>query len=84
MMNNKYVSIADFAKEIGLSRVQVFRRVKNGSIKAEQFGRAYLIPIEELQRITGDISDKDRELIVKGVKKTLKDYGSVIKDLGDE
>ncbi|MCX6810091.1 MAG: excisionase family DNA-binding protein [Candidatus Berkelbacteria bacterium] len=84
MKQPEYITIADFANRIGLSRVQIFRRVKSGQIKAERFGRAYLIPIEELQKITGEISELDHGLINKGVKKTLKDYGSVIKDLGEE
>lgn len=67
-----------------MSRSQIFRRVQKGLIEAQKIGHIYLIPIEELQKITGEISDTDHQLIARGVKKTLKDYGSVIKDLGDE
>jgi len=84
MEQNEYISVAEFAKEIGLSRTQVFRYVKNGTIQAKRFGHAYLIPADELRKVTGEISDTDRLLIDKAVKKTLKDYGSVIKDLGDQ
>lgn len=80
----KYITIPEFAEKVGMSRTQIFRKVKAGLIPAERFGKTYLIPIEELFRVTGEISEKDKNLITKGVEKTLKDYGSVIKDLGDE
>ncbi len=80
----EFITIPDFALAIGMSRSQIFRRVKAGLIKSERFGKNYLIPIGELNKITGEISGNDKSLITKGVEKTLRDYGSVIKDLGAE
>lgn len=84
MQPKNYLTIPEFAEKIGLSRSQVFRRVKAGLVKAEKAGKIHLIPIDELYKITGEVTQQDRHLIAHGVKKTLKDYGSVIKDLGDE
>lgn len=84
MQRKEFLTIPEFAKEIGLSRSQVFRLVQSGKIKAERFGKLHLIPVEELNRITGEISVGDRKLIAEGVKKVMSDYGVVIRDLGDK
>jgi len=84
MQHQDFITIPDFANRIGMSRSQIFRRVQKGLIEAQKIGHVYLIPIEELHKITGETSDRDRDLIIKGVKRTLRDYGSVIRDLGDE
>ena len=84
MQHRDFLTIPQFADEIGLSRSQVFRIVKAGKIQAEKFGRVYLIPSEELHRLTGEKSAADQRLIGLGVKKVIKEYGEVIRDLGDK
>ncbi len=48
-MNNKIIIKKDFfttpelAKLLGISRISVFKRVRQGSIKAQKFGRDFVI-----------------------------------------
>jgi len=84
MQPKEFFTVPEFAKEIGLSRSQVFRIVQSGKIKAEKFGKIYLIPAEELNRITGESSVRDQKLIAEGVNRVISEYGTVIKDLGDK
>jgi excisionase family DNA binding protein len=39
----EYYSIPELAKLMGISRVAVFKKVKNGTIKAGKMGKAYMI-----------------------------------------
>lgn len=84
MQRKEFYTIPEFAFEVGLSRSQVFRIVQAGKIKAERFGKLYLIPREELDRLTGDKSEADQKLIDSGVKRVMKEYGDVIRELGDK
>jgi len=84
MQQKEFYTIPEFAREIGLSRSQVFRIVKKGEIRAQRFGKLYLIPKDELNRLTGDASQSDRDSIRDGVEKVLREYGEVIRELGDK
>ncbi|OQA51993.1 MAG: Helix-turn-helix domain protein [candidate division WS2 bacterium ADurb.Bin280] len=84
MQQKDFYTIPEFANEIGLSRSQVFRIVKKGEIKAQRFGKLYLIPKEELDHLTGDVTQNDRDSIKDGVEKVLEEYGEVIRELGDK
>lgn len=43
MDKKEYYSIPELAKLMGISRVAVFKKVKNGTIKAGKMGKAYMI-----------------------------------------
>lgn len=47
----KYISIADLAKTLGISRIAVFRKIKKGQIKALKIGRSYAISTEEVSGV---------------------------------
>lgn len=79
---NQYVTIPELAKLLGLSRIAVFKKVKKGEIKAIRIGRTYAIPIIEITGKT--LEDKDKKEIDSAVKKTVKEYGEVLKLLGRE
>lgn len=84
MQQEDYITVPEYAKRVGLSRSQVFRIVQSGEIRSRKFGRMYLIPVEELNKITGNFSAEDTDLVAKGVKKVISEYGEVIRDLGDK
>ena len=84
MQPKKFYTIPEAAKKIGLSRSQVFRKVQAGQIPAQRFGKNYLIDSRALNFLTGEIDSHDIRSIEKAVRKTLKDYGEVIRDLGDQ
>ena len=46
MQKEKYLTIPQVAKLLGISRIAVYKKVKNGQIKAEKIGRNYAIPRE--------------------------------------
>jgi len=43
-----YISIAELAKMLGISRIAVFNRIKKGQIPAEKIGRSYAILMEDV------------------------------------
>lgn len=43
-----YLSVMEAARVLGLSRVTVFNRIKDGTIKAKRIGRHYVIPKNEI------------------------------------
>ena len=80
----QYYSIPEAANIIGLSRTQLFRRVKAGKAPAVRFGRNYLIPKEFIDKFPVKNGEIDQEVITAAVKKIVKEYGDVIKSLGDQ
>jgi len=85
MVNEKYITIPQLAKLIGLSRIEVYRRVRKGQIKAEKIGRMYVIKDKEVAHILGKkLTTKDKGQIEKAVKKAVKEYGEVLRKLGTE
>ncbi|PIX31236.1 hypothetical protein COZ61_00820 [Candidatus Berkelbacteria bacterium CG_4_8_14_3_um_filter_33_6] len=82
--NNTMVSVPEFAKLIGLSRSQVFRKVKAGQIPAQKVGGVYLIDASLANALAGIMTASDQKDISKAVKKTLKIYGETLEQLGSE
>ncbi len=85
MERNKYITIPELAKILGLSRVAVFKKVKKGEIKAIKIGRNYAIPKNFIANIMGrTLNSEEKREIEKAVKKTVREYGEVLKLLGRE
>lgn len=92
-MENKtkklYISVAELAKMLGISRVAVFNRIKKGQITAEKIGRSYAISMDDVNDIVKGINLKtltedQKEVIKKAVEKTVKEYGETLRLLGKE
>lgn len=43
MINDKYYSTTEVARLLGISRIAVFKKIKQGKIKAEKIGRNYIV-----------------------------------------
>jgi len=85
MKKNEYITIPQLAKILGISRIAVYRKVKKGEIMAIRIGRNFAIPKKYIAGILGkDLNKKDKKEIDKAIKKTIKDYGEVLKLLGRE
>jgi len=85
MKNDRYITIKELADILGISRIAVYKKVKNGIIKAVRIGRNFAIPKEYLSGILGKtLREEDKELIDRAVKKTVREYGEVLKLLGKE
>lgn len=85
MKNNEYVTIPELAKILGITRIAVYKKVKAGKIKAIRIGRSFAIPKKYIAEIIGsDLKESDKKEIDIAVKKTVKEYGEVLKLLGRE
>lgn len=85
MENKKYMSIPELARFLGLTRIAVYKKVKKGQIKATKIGKSYAIPIKYVAGIIGtELGDSEKNKIDEAVKKTVKEYGEVLKKLGRE
>ena len=84
-MIEKQFSTSEVAKMLGISRIAVFKKIKNGRIKAKKIGRIYVIEKKELAQILGQILSKSKkEEIDTSVKKMIREYGETLKLLGKE
>jgi excisionase family DNA binding protein len=85
MKKSQYVTIPELAGILGISRVAVYRKVRKGQIKAVRIGRNYAIPRTYLTDILGEaLNREDKKQIDDAIKKTVKDYGEVLRLLGSE
>ena len=83
MKDAQFISIQDLANILGISRIAVYKKVKKGQIQALKIGRNYAIPKRYVAHIMGKmLSDKDKQNIDRAIKKTVQDYGEVLKLLG--
>lgn len=85
IQNEEYVTIPQLAKILGVSRITIYNKVKNGEIEAIRIGRIYAIPKKFLSEILGDtLSTKTKKLIDEAVRRTVQEYGEVLIKLGNE
>lgn len=89
MGKSDYLSIAQAAKILRISRVAVYKKVKKGKIPAIKIGKIYAIPreniIKRVRRVKGHpLSDEEKDRIKLAVTKTVDEYGEVLKRLGAE
>jgi excisionase family DNA binding protein len=85
MVKKKYITIPELAKLLGISRIAVYKKVKNGQIPAEKIGRNYVISKSDIARsLTGKMTGKSKKQIDSAVRKTVREYGDVLKWLGKE
>lgn len=85
MKKEKYLTIPQLAKILGVTRIAIYKKVKKGEIKSIRIGRNFAIPIEEAENISGKtLSEEDKKIIDKAVNKTISEYGDVLKKLGRE
>ena len=85
MANQTYITIPQLAKLLGLSRIEVYRKVRKGQIPAIRIGRNYAISDRDVTHILGKkMSSKSKKQVSLAVKKTVREYGEVLKLLGKE
>lgn len=85
MQKSGYLTVPQLAKILGMSRITVYKKVKRGQIKAVKIGRAYAIPEKQVLTILGKaLAEEDKKQIDAAVKKTVKEYGQVLRLLGAE
>lgn len=82
----KYYSTGELAEKMGVSRIAVFKMIKNGRIPAQRAGRNYIILADTAEDFIsgGKLTEKTKHDIAKGVERVVKEYGEVLKMLGKE
>jgi len=81
--NKDFYSVAEAAKVLGVTRIAVFKKIKNGKIQAEKVGRNYIIRSSQLSN-PGGVLPEQKEEIKKIVKKAVREYGETFRRLGKE
>jgi excisionase family DNA binding protein len=85
MVNERYLTIPELAKLLGVSRIAIYNRVKKGQIPASKIGRTYVITDRTIANILGkEVTRSGKEQIDAAVRKTVQEYGEVLKKLGKE
>ncbi len=85
MENKKFLSTAEVAKILGVSRIAVFKKIQSGDIKARKVGRNYVIESADLSAVLGVVLSPERKKqIEKSVDKTVREYGEALRMLGKE
>lgn len=81
----KFYSTIEAARILGISRIEVFRKIKRGKLKAQKVGRNYVIPYETLKEMLGKtIGENRKEEIDNAINKALKEYKEVFIKLSKE
>ena len=76
----KYVSVAELAKMLGISRIAVFKKIQKGQIPAEKIGRSYVISSEFVTNLFPQKNKKLTEEDKNDIEKA-KEYIDIFKDL---
>jgi excisionase family DNA binding protein len=85
MKNDKYLTIPQAAKILGISRIAVYKKVKNGQIKAQKIGRNYAIPRQAIGISRGKpLSASEKRRIDATVRKAFREYRETFRLLGRE
>jgi excisionase family DNA binding protein len=85
MTEQNYITIPRLAEILGISRIAVYKRIKKGQIAGEKIGRDYVITDQTVNDILGKkVSEKGKLRIDDAVRRTVNEYGSVLKRLSQE
>lgn len=85
MEKKDFISTTELAKMLGISRVAIFKKIKNGQIKAVKVGRSFIIDKKDISDMVGNVlSDDKKRDIEQAVEKTVNEYGETLRLLGRE
>ena len=85
MASKEYITIPQLARLLGLNRVTVYKKVKRGEIPSTKVGKFHLISRRDVERILEKrLTKQDKARIEIAVKRTVQEYGDVLKWLSKE
>ena len=85
MAIEKYITIPELAKFLGVSRIAIYNRVKKGQIPAAKIGRTYVITDQTIADILGkQLTGRGKKRIDAAIHKTVQEYGELLKQLAKE
>ena len=80
-----FLSTAELAEMLGISRVAVFKKIKKGQIKAIKRGRNFIIYKKDLGNVLGNVlTPENKKEIDETISRTVKEYGETLELLGKE
>ena len=83
--NKIQYTVKEIAGLLGISRVAVFNKIKNGRIKAKMIGKTYIIDAKEIKGLLiQGLDEAQKKEIEKSVLRFIKEYGQTLKLLGKE
>lgn len=78
-MSESFMSIPEYAKTLGISRIAVFKQVKRGKIKAIRIGRNWAIPVDKSQIYKQDINKTELSTAIsQGKEKDINKKSSIV------
>ena len=84
-MPREFLTTSQLAKLLGVSRIAVFKKIKKGEIKAVRIGRNYAVDKKLVDELLGQkLSNRQKQLIKRAVKKTVREYPETLRLLGQE
>lgn len=86
LQKDNLLSTSQVAELLGVTRITVFRWIKDGVIEATKVGRNYVVTPEALacQLNTQTLSESQKSNIKQLIDKAVHDYGETIRMLGRE
>ena len=79
------MTIPQLAREMGVSRVTVYNKVKSGQIPATRVGPNYVISARTVRRVLQlELTAADKRRISDAVDRIVAQYGELLKWLGAE
>ncbi len=85
MTKKALYSTSEAAVILRLSRIEVFRKIKAGKIKAEKIGRNYVISYDSLTEALGKIVGTNKRMdIDRAIDRAMKEYGETFQKLAKE
>lgn len=81
----QYFSTVETAKYLRISRIAVYKRIKNGQIPAEKMGRSFAVTREALEAAMGSkLTERQKEEIKTVVKKATQEFRDTFERLAKE
>lgn len=85
MSAEKYITIPELARLLGVSRIAVYKKVKQGQIPATKIGRTYVITDQTVTQVLAkEPTVAGKKKIESAVHRTVKEYGEVLAKLSRE
>jgi len=85
MSTRRDLTIPQLARELGVSRISVWNKVKSGRIPAQKVGAQYVIKAEDANVVLGrSLTEDRRRQIHRVVGRVVKEYSPVLKRLSRE
>jgi excisionase family DNA binding protein len=84
-----FISVAELANKLNISRIAVFKKIKKGQILAHKVGRSYVISVDDVANFSHSsnpeiLTEDTKGEMEKAVKKVVDEYGETLKLLGKE